>query len=344
MKEIPVNASQGYTVAIGKGVLAHLAATVRSVTKAEAVCIVSDSTVYPLYGGAICKAFSEAGFLVGQFVFPAGEASKNSETYLKLLHFLASNQYSRADCVIALGGGVVGDLAGFAAATYLRGVPYMQVPTSLLAMVDASVGGKTAIDLPAGKNLCGAFYQPSAVLCDTDTLSTLPPDIFREGCAEIIKYAILFDPELFAELERRGPDFDREAVIARCIEWKRDVVAQDEFDRGCRQLLNLGHTVGHAIEKCSHYAVSHGAAVAIGTAMAARASKCPECGRIVALLTQFGLPTTTAYSVEELYEAAVSDKKRSGSTINLIIPRAIGDCSVAVTPIEDLKTFIKEGM
>ncbi len=344
MKEIPVTASQSYTVTIGKRALARLGGTVRAVTQAAQICIVSDGNVWPLYGHAALESCRAAGFPVCHFVFSPGESSKNPGTYFELLNFLAEKQISRSDCIVALGGGVVGDLAGFAAATYLRGIPYIQVPTSLLAMVDSSVGGKTAIDLPAGKNLCGAFYQPWAVLCDTDTLSTLPQDIFREGCAEVIKYAILFDPALFAELERCGPDFDREAVIARCVELKRDVVARDEFDRGPRQLLNLGHTLGHAIEKCSHYAISHGVAVAIGMAMVARASHCPDYGRIVALLEQFGLPTTTDLAVDALYAAAVSDKKRSGGILNLIIPRAIGDCAVVPMPIENLKTFIEEGM
>ena len=183
---------------------------------------------------------------------------------MELLNFLAENKLTRSDALIALGGGVVGDLTGFAAATYLRGIDYIQIPTTLLAAVDSSVGGKTAIDLPSGKNLVGAFYQPKLVLCDTDTLNTLPEDIFRDGCAEVIKYGVLYDAELFAHLDESGLSFDREAVIARCVELKRDVVAEDEFDRGKRQKLNLGHTIGHGIEACSGYGISHGKAVAMG--------------------------------------------------------------------------------
>lgn len=344
MKEIQVTASRNYNVTVGSGLLSRISDTVRKCTKAGHICIVSDSHVWPLYGETVESHLCSAGFFVCHLVFPAGENSKNAENYLKLLNFLAENQLTRADCIIALGGGVVGDLAGFAAATYLRGIPYIQVPTTLLAMVDSSVGGKTGIDLPAGKNLCGAFYQPAAVLCDTDVLATLPEAIFRDGCAEVIKYGILYDPALFAHLEDSGLSFDREAVIARCIEWKRNVVAQDEFDTGDRLRLNLGHTVGHAIEQCSGYAISHGKAVAMGMAIVSRAAKCPDAYRITALLEAFGLPTTTEFSAKALAQAAFSDKKRAGDTVNLVIPKTIGHCDIVPTPVENMKAFIEKGL
>lgn len=342
MKEIQVTASKSYTVTIGSGILRHIATKMPPC--ATKICIVSDSNVWPLYGETVTESLCAKKFSVYHFVFSAGENSKNAENYLKLLNFLAENQLTRTDCIIALGGGVVGDLAGFAAATYLRGIPYIQIPTTLLAMVDSSVGGKTGIDLSAGKNLAGAFYHPTAVLCDTDTLATLPVEIFRDGCAEVIKYGILYDPALFAHLEEKGLDFDRESAIARCVELKRDVVREDEFDTGARMKLNLGHTMGHAIEICSNYAISHGQAVAIGTAIVSRAAKCPDADRITALLEAFGLPIATEFSAEALAQAALSDKKRSGSTVNLIIPKAIGDCTIVPTPIEKLKTFIEEGL
>jgi 3-dehydroquinate synthase len=260
------------------------------------------------------------------------------------VNYIAENNLTRSDCLIALGGGVVGDLAGFAAATYLRGIPYIQIPTSLLAMVDSSVGGKTGIDLSTGKNLCGAFYQPAAVLCDTDVLNTLPEDTFRDGCAEVIKYGVLYDPALFAHLEDHGLLFDREFVIGRCVELKRDVVRTDEFDTGNRMKLNLGHTVGHAIEKCSEYSISHGKAVSIGMSIVLRAARCPDQDRITSLLTQFGLPTTTEYSAEILCKYALHDKKRSGGHIHLVIPEAIGDCAIVPTTVESLKSFIEEGL
>ena len=290
------------------------------------------------------ESLKSAGFSVVSYVFPAGEESKNGQVFLDLLNFLAENRLTRSDLIVALGGGVVGDLAGFAAASYLRGVRFLQVPTTLLAAVDSSVGGKTAIDLPAGKNLAGAFCQPSLVLCDTDTLNSLPTDIFRDGCAEVIKYGVLYDPKLFAHLEEKGLAFDREAVVTRCVELKRDVVMEDEFDTGARMKLNLGHTVGHGVEAKSRFAISHGKAVAIGMAIVSRASNCGDTPRILALLEKFGLPTRTDYSADDLFTYTLSDKKRSGGTVNLIIPRAIGDCDIVPTKVESLKSFIQAGL
>ena len=219
MKTIHVAASGRDDVMFGAGLLRTLGAESLRVCKVEKAAIISDSNVWPLYGESAKASLESAGLKVVHFVFPAGEESKNGSVYLELLNFLAENALTRSDCLVALGGGVVGDMTGFAAATYLRGVAYIQVPTTLLAAVDSSVGGKTAIDLPAGKNLCGAFYQPKLVLCDIDTLNTLPEDIFRDGCAEVIKYGILYDPRLFSYLEETGLSFDGEAVIARCVEW-----------------------------------------------------------------------------------------------------------------------------
>jgi 3-dehydroquinate synthase len=306
--------------------------------------IVSDSNVWLLYGKIASDSLENDGFSVVSFVFPAGEESKNGSTYLELLNFLAQNQLTRSDMIVALGGGVVGDLAGFAAATYLRGIRFIQVPTTLLAAVDSSVGGKTAIDLPAGKNLAGAFCQPSLVLCDIDTLNTLPDEIFQDGCAEVIKYGILYDPSLFAQLEQQGLSFDREAVIARCVELKRDVVMEDEFDTGARMKLNLGHTIGHGVEAVSNFSISHGKAVAIGMAIVSRASRCPHNDRITGILKLFGLPTHTDYDSESLFKCALSDKKRSGGTVNLIIPKKIGQCDIVPTPVEKLQSFIEEGL
>lgn len=341
MTEIQINASKRYGVTVGQGILKSIMELVSGYNQ---VCIVSDSNVWPLYGKHLKELLYERDRLDGYYAFPAGETSKNAEEYLDLLNFLSLNQYTRSDCLLALGGGVVGDLAGFAAATYLRGIPYIQVPTTLLAMVDSSVGGKTGIDLPSGKNLVGAFYQPAAVICDTDLLNTLPEEIFRDGCAEVIKYAILYDPELFSHLEEKGMDFHREWVISRCVDWKRKAVEQDEFDRGSRMLLNFGHTIGHAIETCSGYTVSHGKAVAMGIAIVSRATKCLDTDRIIALLNRFGLPTCCDYSAEALANAAMLDKKRSGERIHLIIPNAIGDCAIVPTDIDELEAFIQKGL
>ena len=350
MKTIEINASRTYQVKIGSGLLAALGTEVMAVCRAAKVAVVSDSNVSPLYGETAVKSLKDAGFEVVTYVIPAGEESKNGQIYLELLNFLAENRLTRSDCLIALGGGVVGDLTGFAAATYLRGISYIQVPTTLLAAVDSSVGGKTAIDLPSGKNLCGAFCQPRLVLCDTDTLNTLPEDIFRDGCAEVIKYGILYDPVLFDHLTAKGLSFHREEVIARCVELKRDVVMEDEFDTGARMKLNLGHTIGHGVEAQSNFSISHGKAVAIGMSIVARASAkmgfctTPVAQQIISTVNAFGLPTETEYDAECLFSSALSDKKRTGDTVNLIIPVAIGDCMIYPMDVAKLKFFIEAGL
>lgn len=350
MKTVSVTASRNYEVKIGRGLLDRVGEELRSLTRTDNIAIVTDSNVAPLYLDRLEGSLRAAGYTVYRFVFPAGEASKNGETYLKLLGFLADHRLTRTDTVVALGGGVTGDLAGFAAATYLRGLGFVQVPTTLLAAVDSSVGGKTAIDLPEGKNLAGAFYQPMAVLCDLDPLDTLPEAVFREGCAEVIKYAVLFDEDLFRHLWDRGPDFDRGQVVARCVECKRDVVKADELDTGARQLLNLGHTVGHGIERASNYTVSHGAAVAAGMAVVSRAAaKMGVCAgetaeKIEEILRRFGLPTGTDYPAEALLAGMLSDKKRSGDTINLILPEKIGRCRIQKTKVADLPSVLEAGL
>ena len=344
MNKIRVQASTEYDVCIGSGLLNQLGAMIADVRKVGKAAIISDSNVWPLYGKTVSNSLMEAGFSVCHYVFPAGEKSKNGSTYLSVLNFLAENQLTRTDCIIALGGGVVGDLAGFSAATYLRGIDYIQVPTTLLAAVDSSVGGKTAIDLPAGKNLAGCFYQPKLVVCDIDTLNTLPAPIFRDGCAEVIKYGILFDPALFVHLEHAGLAFDRMKVISRCVELKRNVVAEDEFDKGRRMLLNLGHTIGHSIEALSQFQISHGQAVAIGTAIVARSCGCADTARIVSCLKRFGLPVDTNFSAEALTSVALNDKKRAADTVHLILPDAIGKCRIAPTPADEIQSFIQAGL
>ena len=345
MKTIHISVSDPYDVIIEEGALAKigtiLEATLGRLCK---IAIISDSNVFPLYGNYLAENLKDAGFKVVFYIFPAGEASKNAITYLEILNFLAEQQITRTDAIIALGGGVTGDMAGFAAATYLRGIPYIQVPTTLLAMVDSSVGGKTAIDLPAGKNLVGAFYQPKLVLCDLNTLNTLPENVFRDGCAEIIKYSILYDSKLFSHLKNTGLQFNREKVISRCVELKRDVVAEDEFDKGARQMLNLGHTIGHGVEKQSNFTITHGQAVAIGMSIVSKASNKDVYDELNYLLKKFGLPTSTEFTAKQLFISALSDKKRFGDTVNLIIPNAIGNCCIMPMPVSKLESFIEEGL
>lgn len=350
MKTVTVSASRSYDILIGAGLLSRLGSLVKDLGNIQKVAIVSESTVYPLFGDRAEASLKETGLEVVSFVFPAGEQSKNAETYLNLLNFLAENHLTRTDALIALGGGVVGDLTGFAAATYLRGIRFIQVPTTLLAAVDSSVGGKTAIDLDVGKNLVGAFWQPSLVLCDTDTLDTLPREIFRDGCAEVIKYAILFDADFFRYLERCGENFDKAYVIQRCVEMKRDVVARDEFDTGDRRLLNLGHTVGHGVEAGSHFTLSHGKGVAIGMAIIARSAvnhrllSDEDARKIENILKSFHLPVRTEQTAQALAKFALSDKKRAGGTVSLIVPRTIGQCEILPLPVEQLEAFIAAGL
>lgn len=349
MKTVTVSASRRYDILIERGLLRHAGELVRGVTNAGTVMLVSDDSVWPLYGEAVQKSLADAGFSVCRFVFPHGESSKCAKTYLALLDALCENRLTRADAALALGGGVAGDLTGFAASTYLRGIGFIQIPTTLLAMVDSSVGGKTAIDLPAGKNLAGTFYQPWLVLCDPDCLDSLPDEIFRDGCAEVIKYAVLGNAPFFEELNRTPPRTHLEHIIETCVRMKRDIVAQDEFDRGQRQLLNLGHTFGHGIEACSGFSVSHGSAVAIGMAMIVRAAAqlglCTAGTRdaVLALLRQYGLPTDCTYPAERMLGTILHDKKASGGSMNLIVPTAVGSCAIRKTQACEIPDWLRAG-
>ncbi|MBQ9750891.1 MAG: 3-dehydroquinate synthase [Clostridia bacterium] len=349
MKKVTVTASLTYDVIIDNGILDHAGEESSKVIKPCKAAILTDSNVAPLYAERLENSLKNAGYSPLRFTIKAGEESKSAESYLSFLNFLAKNQLTRTDCIFALGGGVVGDLAGFAAATYLRGIRFIQIPTTLLAMVDSSVGGKTAIDIPAGKNLVGAFYQPSLVLCDPKTLDTLSKEIFADGCAEVIKYGIINDKQLFEKLKSPiKPQIEN--VIEACVTEKRDVVNADERDVGVRQLLNLGHTAAHSIETISHFEISHGSAVAIGTAIISRAAAklgyCPESdtNQIIATLELYGLPTECPYTAGELAEVALRDKKRNGDTINLIVPFGIGNSQIHKIPVTDLEGFLAAGL
>jgi len=350
VKSVRIHAGKGYTVTIGSGLLNSFGTLLTEAVGLCRIAVITDTNVEKLYLEPVCAVLQKAGFEVCSFVFPAGEGSKNLNTLSGILEFLAEHHLTRTDCVAALGGGVVGDVAGFAAGCYLRGVRYVQIPTTLLAAVDSSVGGKTALDLRAGKNLAGVFHQPSAVLCDTDFLSTLTPKTFADGAAEAIKTGVLSGEALFSQFQTGGFRSRIPQIIADCVTFKGKVVEADEFDASERQTLNLGHTVGHAIEACSGYTVSHGHAVAIGMAVIAKASErlgfCaePVAERIINSLTQNGLPVSTSYKVPALADAALSDKKRSGDSINLVIPRRIGECFLKKVPAAELSAIIGAGM
>lgn len=341
MKTVTVSASRRYDILIERGLLRRAGELVRGVTNAGTVMLVSDDSVWPLYGETVQKSLADAGFSVCRFVFPHGESSKCAKTYLALLDALCENQLTRADAVVALGGGVVGDLTGFAASTYLRGIGFIQIPTTLLAMVDSSVGGKTAVDLPTGKNLVGAFHQPRLVVCDLSLLDTLPERELRCGAAEALKTAILFDPELFEHFRQRGLGFDRERVVAACVGHKRDVVCADERDNGRRQLLNLGHTIGHAVEACSGFSVLHGEAVAVGTCIMARLFA-RDADAICEAFAALGLPTDTDLPTEALALPMRSDKKRRGDALTLVVPHGVGDCTLETVPFEDFLNKLRK--
>ena len=294
--------------------------------------------------------FREAGFETYAWTFRAGEASKTPAVLLELLNHLASLRLTRSDSIVALGGGVTGDLVGLAASLYLRGIAFVQVPTSLLAMVDSSVGGKTAVNLPCGKNLMGAFHQPVLVVCDPACLDTLPESEMACGWAEIIKYAVLRADPLLPMLEADITDAALEEIISTCVAIKRDIVSEDEFEAGSRALLNLGHTVGHAVERVTDYGVTHGRAVGIGMAVifrgCVRAGLCdPQALPVLEhLLEKFGLTGLCPYDAEALLEAARSDKKSAGSTITLILPEAFGRCRTERTSFEKLRDLIHLGL
>ena len=350
MRSVTVKTSATYEVLIGSGLLQKAGEAVKKVISPCKAAIVTDSTVVHLYEETVRQSLTEAGFSVCTFVFPAGEASKNIHTLSHLLEFLAKEEMTRTDLIVALGGGVTGDLAGFGAAVYLRGIPFVQIPTTFLAAIDSSVGGKTAVDLEAGKNLAGAFYQPKLVLCDTDVLQTLPEVVFEDGIAEALKYGVLGDAALFEKIA--GGDFrqDLEEIIETCVSMKRDVVEEDEFDTGKRQLLNLGHTFGHAIEQKSHFQMTHGHAVAIGMhliAKVAEAKGIAEKGTAAAIakaLEQNQLPKETTFSPAEVAEGTLRDKKRRGGTISFVFPKKIGAGEIVKIPVEEVEELARTAM
>lgn len=347
--------SSTYECHVGAGILPEVGAIARSSAGGSLACIVSDSNVAPLYADAVQASLEEAGYKVFATTFEAGEASKNFQTLAGILEAIASFGLTRDDIVVALGGGVTGDMGGLAAALYLRGIRVVQVPTSLLAMVDSSVGGKTAIDIPQGKNLVGAFWQPSAVVADVRCFKTISPALFRDSCGEVIKHAVLADPALFSRLEKTPlttpgiPEDELSAVVARNIEIKRDVVDADEKEQGLRQTLNLGHTIGHAVEAASDFQLGHGTCVAIGLCSMARAAAAKGwCARetadkIESLVRLHGLPTDTALDHETILRFASHDKKRHGSGVNIVVPVEIGSVRLHKASLAELAELIDLG-
>ena len=336
MKTLRVNIpGREYDIVSEAGILSRVGQLLRPVLKGKLAVIVTDDNVEPLYASRVARSLHQAGFQAAILEIPAGEKSKCPEVLTELWEQMMDLGLTRSDAVIALGGGVVGDLAGFAAATILRGVDFVQIPTTLLAQVDSSVGGKVAVDLQAGKNLAGAFYQPRMVIMDPECLKTLPDRVFADGMAEVIKYGCIWDRELFDRLATLG---SRSAVMAqiedvtiRCCDIKRQVVEQDERDTGLRMLLNFGHTLGHVYEKAYHYETyTHGEAVAAGMVAAARLGArlgITPAGaeeEIAAVLKKFGLPTAIRADGEQYAQTLGKDKKSQGKDINLVVLTEIG--------------------
>jgi len=350
MQTIHIATGKPYDVLIKSGLLDQCGQLIARVHSPCTVAIVTDNGVPVHLADRAEASLKAAGFQVHKVVFEQGETHKNLTTLSMLLEYFASIPLTRGDLVVALGGGIVGDTAGFAASCYLRGIPFVQIPTTLLAAVDSSVGGKTAVNLQAGKNLTGAFWQPLLVVCDTDILARLPEDLLADGAAECVKYGLLGDAELFELMERGALRSQMEDIVARCVAMKGRIVAQDEHDTGGRQLLNLGHTLGHAIERASRFGLTHGQGVAIGmvliTQAAIRRGLCDAAvlPRLTESLKACNLPTQCPYGQQELLDGALRDKKRQGGTITLVVPYAIGEAKLLSVPVEELSGWIDDGL
>lgn len=350
MQRVEIQTAQPYSVLIAEGILPAIGTHIKSVLPACKIAVISDSNVAPLYGEIVRKSLASSGFQCEFFVFPAGELSKCSSVLFEILSFLAKHSFTRCDAILSLGGGVCGDIAGFAASIYLRGINFVQAPTSLLAAVDSSIGGKTAINLPEGKNLVGAFHQPIIVVCDTSTFKSLPKAEIANGLSEAIKCGVICAEPLFQELANPCLPLDFVSITCSCAKIKGSLVSLDVQDLGLRQLLNFGHTAAHAIEICRNFAIPHGHAVAIGMVIAANYSakicKCtPACpNAIISALQKNNLPVSCGIAPSALCTAAMLDKKRRGDKINLILPNSIGNCDIFELNTTQLPQFFSLGM
>jgi 3-dehydroquinate synthase len=341
VRTVPVKlGSRSYAIKIASALLQNIGKECAHLKLGERCAIITDKNAGKFFAKTIFNSLVRAGFSPLLITVPAGETAKSLRTVEDCYDQLAEHRLERKSFIVALGGGVVGDLAGFVAATWLRGIPFVQAPTTLLAQVDSSVGGKTGVNLRAGKNLVGAFYQPRLVLCDLDTLRTLPDREFRAGLAEVIKYGIIFDAKLFAELERslvkilKRDEKVLAPIVARCCEIKAEVVGADETESGLRAILNFGHTIGHAIENSAGYGkFLHGEAISIGQVAEAKLSKkilgLAECDarQIEALFTRYGLPTQIKLNVSQrrrFFDAMRLDKKARDGEVRFVLARKIG--------------------
>ena len=342
MKKLTVNVGKTYEIIIEKGIMQECGAYIKKVSSAKKVCVITDSNVAPLYLDRVVSGLEKEGYEVFSFIFKAGESSKTTAVIVEMVEFLAEKGLTRKDLVVALGGGVCGDMAGFAAAIYLRGIDFVQIPTTLLSQVDSSVGGKTGVDLPQGKNLCGAFHQPILVLIDPLALHTLSDHYFSDGMGEVIKAGCIKSAQLFEKIENKDVKENIEEIIFECVDIKRGVVERDEKEQGERALLNFGHTIGHGIEKLHNFSgVSHGEAVGIGMLMISEIGEkagLTEKGtadRIKAVLEKYNMKTSDNHSAESIIEAMQSDKKRTLNGINFVMLKSIGNSFIY--PVENEK-------
>lgn len=349
--ELTVHTANPYSIVIRRGCLQDAGPRAAQLFgTGKRTVVIGDTNTIPLYGDTVVESLRQAGFEASVYTFPAGECSKRLSTVEGMLCELVERGLTRTDFLVALGGGVTGDMAGFAAASYLRGIPFIQIPTSLLAQIDSSVGGKTGVDLPQGKNLVGAFWQPSLVLIDPDTLSTLPDRYFADGMGEAIKYGCIRSRALFERLERENAADFIEDMILECVDCKRIIVEHDEREKGERMLLNFGHTLGHALEKVYHYeTLSHGEAVGVGMVAVTEASERADltepgtARRIAGLLSRYGLPVSDPAPMAKLAQAAFSDKKSAGDSIRLVLLTTLGESRIHTIPHTELLSFLTGG-
>ncbi len=343
MKKIQVEVSTPYEVIIGEGILAKAGTHISQIKSPCKAVIITDETVESIYGEALRDSLEAEGYTVLKFSFTPGEKSKTLDMATEILNCLAENKVTRSDLLVALGGGVVGDITGFCASIYLRGIPFVQIPTTVLSAVDSSVGGKTGVDLESGKNLVGSFYHPLFVLCDINTFKTLPEEVYKDGLCEVIKYGCILDKSLFDLILNDGFEDNCEEVVERCISLKADIVCQDEFDNGIRQILNFGHTIGHAIESLSHYNISHGQAVGMGMYMIEKAAGKGYHGDIKKVLDKYKIEHKTEYEARALSEKAKRDKKIKSGIISLVLLEEIGNAKLVPMKVEELEEFFAKG-
>ncbi|MEG1528754.1 MAG: 3-dehydroquinate synthase [Clostridia bacterium] len=347
MTKISVDLERRYDIIFESGCLSKIGEHIKALGSASKIAIITDKNVEDLYANSVAISLKNSGFLVSIFAFEAGEASKTPQNYLNIIEFLKCQNLTRDDIVVALGGGVVGDIAGFAASTYMRGIRFVQVPTTMLAFIDSSIGGKTGVDFGKCKNLIGTFYQPSVILADTSVLRTLPDAEWKNGLGEGLKYAILNGGRIYEILKSGLDKSNIDEFILLCMQAKVDIVTADEKERGVRKLLNLGHTFGHAIEALSNFAVPHGVAVANGILMMSKASYAhmtmseSDFNGICALANMYNLTYDHGFTYADMRLYIESDKKKSGdNSISIVVANGIGNCKIVKMTLDELENYV----